>query len=308
MNTPSAEDAAHDCDIASIGWHLRDSTGWRTDEPHGRQRRRDLRSHDLESADDSSGAHEVLGEASRPQLKASWARHTGEVREAQQLRHRVYIEGSGAHPIPSEKTTVGYDVDRFDAHCQHLVVRAFDDAGDEHGRVVGACRVMKPDAALQAGGLCSDDHFEQDALDAMRPTMLELGRPCVDPGHRQGVVIMLLWSCLAPFMHENNLRWILTSVSLPTRDGGHHAASLWHTLMDEHAAPTSQRVVPRRPLPLHQLRACELVETPPMVGSFLRCGGVVIGAPALVMHAASLPMLIDLQAHASSAHRPDADL
>lgn len=304
MNTHPALDS----DAASLGWRLRENTSLWSDTPQGRHRPRDLRSHDLEPADDTRRTHEVLGMASRPQLTASWARHTKEVQEAQRLRHRVYIEGMGAHHMPSDATPLGVDSDRFDAHCHHLIVRDFEDTGDEHGRVVGTCRVMTPDAALRAGGLCSDDHFDLDALDAMRPAMVELGRPCVDPSHRQGVVIMLLWNRLVPFMRENHWRWMLTSASVPTRDGGHHAASLWRALMIEHAAPVAQRVKPRSALPLHQLRQCDLVATTPMISSFLRCGAVLLGAPALVMNSAALPMLITLNARGSTVHHAHAEM
>lgn len=297
----------HDSD-ASPGWRPRETASLWTDAPQGRHRQRDLRSHDIEPADDNPRTHEVLGEASRPQLTVSWARHTKEVQEAQRLRHRVYIEGMGAHPMPCDGAPLGVDIDRFDAYCHHLIVRDFEDTDDEHGRVVGTCRVMTPDGALRAGGLCCDDHFELDAIDAMRPAMVELGRPCVDPSHRQGVVIMLLWSRLVPFMHENHWHWLLTSANVPTRDGGHRAASLWRALMIEHAAPVAQRVKPRRALPLHQLRQGDLVETPPMIGSFLRSGAVLLGAPALDMNTAALPMLIALNARMSTVHHAHAEM
>lgn len=303
MNTHPALDSV----AASLAGYSRETRSLTTHVPRGLQHRRDQRSHDLEPAHDLQDKHEVLGEALRPQLTVSWARHTKEVLEAQRLRHLVYIEGMSADRMPCEGIPLGVDVDRFDAHCQHLIVRAFEDPADDRGRVVGTCRVMTPDAAVRAGGLCSDDHFDLDALDGMRPAMLELGRPCVAPNHRQGVVIMLLWSRLTPFMHDHHLGWILTSASVATQDGGHRAASLWRTLMDEHAAPMAQRVKPRQPLPLNQLRQCEPVETPPMIGSFLRCGAVLLGAPAVVMHAAALPMLINLHAHGSTIHHTHAD-
>jgi len=49
----------------------------------------------------------------------------------------------------------GLDVDRFDAHCEHLVVRTVASA-TAPAQVVGTYRVLMPAAARRLGGLYSD--------------------------------------------------------------------------------------------------------------------------------------------------------
>ncbi len=240
---------------------------------------------------------EVVGNQLRPHLTACWARHGDEIKEAQRLRYRVFVEGMGARITPPSDTPAGLDVDRFDEHCEHLIVRAFDDEHDGKGRVVGTYRVMTPDAALRAGGLYSDDAFKLDALDTLRPSMVELGRSCVEPRYRQGVVMMLLWGRLAQFMQDNQLRWMVGSASVPMQDGGHYAASLWRLLTAEHRAPAALQVVPRQPLPLDKLQQHHEVEPPALIRSYLRCGAVLLGAPAWdpEFGTADFPLLLDLQ-------------
>ncbi len=248
-------------------------------------------------------------QGSRPHLQAYWARHADEVREAQRLRWRVFVDGMGARRVgandmPPEGTPDGHDADRFDRHSEHLIVRAYEHEGDHRGRVVGTYRVMTPDAALRAGGLTSDDAFDLEAVDTMRASMVELGRCCVDPGYRQGAVIMLLCSRLEQFMHDNGLRWMIGSASVTMTDGGAYAASLWQSLFVQHAAPASLRVTPRRPLPVDRLCQPVHVEPPPLIRSWLRCGAVILGAPAwnAAFDCADLPMLLDL--HAMPSRQP----
>lgn len=248
--------------------------------------------------------HDIYEQGRKPHLLAYWARHQDEVREAQRLRHRVFVESMGARIAAPAGTPAGHDADRYDPHCEHLIVRAFDHADDQSGRVVGTYRVMTPDAALRAGGLYSDDGFDLSAIDELRPSMVELGRSCVDPGYRQGVVIMLLWSRLGQFMQDNRLRWMMGSASVTMNDGGVYAASLWRSLMAAHAAPAGMWVTPRRPLPLERLQAHHQVEPPPLIRSYLRCGATILGAPAQDpdFGTADLPMLLDLHA-LSSRHQ-----
>jgi putative hemolysin len=248
-----------------------------------------------------ANAQRVDDQGSRPHLQAYWARHADEVREAQRLRWRVFVDGVGARITPPAGTPDGHDADRFDPHCEHLIVRAYEHEGDHRGRVVGTCRVMTPDAALRAGGLHSDDTFDLESIDAMRASMVEVGRSCIDPSYRQGAVIMLMCSRLEQFMHDNGLRWMIASASVTMTDGGGYAASLWQALFAQHAAPASLRVTPRHPLAVNRLSQGVPVEPPPLIRSWLRCGGTVLGAPAwdAVFGCADLPMLLDLQAMSS---------
>ena len=65
-----------------------------------------------------------------------WARTQDEVREAQHLRWRVFAGEMGAHlPVPPG-TPPEHDADRFDDHCEHLIVRA-PSTDEEPGPVIG---------------------------------------------------------------------------------------------------------------------------------------------------------------------------
>lgn len=236
-----------------------------------------------------------------PELEAVWARNADEVAQAQRLRFRVFVEEMGARLSPPPGTPARLDADRFDPFCEHLLVRSIGRSGRPE-RVVGTCRVLLPDAARHIGSLYSDSEFDLRNLDALRPTLAELGRSCIDPKWRSGVAIMKLWASLAVFLTSNGLRHAIGCASVPMRDGGHVAASLWRSLRETHLAPAELRVRPWIALPIEELRDDLVVEAPPLVRGYLRCGAKILGAPAWDpdFGTADLPMLLDL------ADLPDA--
>lgn len=231
--------------------------------------------------------------ASAPALEAVWARDESEVREAQRLRWRVFVEEMGASVAPPPGAPLRHDVDAFDAHCEHLLVRtvANDDAPS---RLVGTYRLLTPAGAQRAGGWYGETEFDLAPLAPLRDGMVELGRSCVDPDWRSGSVILTLWASLAQFMHRHRVASVIGCASVPMPDGGINAAALWRALSRTHLAPEALRVAPRLPLPVQWLPEAATVETPPLIKGYLRCGAKVLGAPAWDpdFRCADLPMLL----------------
>lgn len=230
-------------------------------------------------------------------FSAHWAQDEREVREAQRLRYRVFAEEMGAQLSPPAGTPAGHDVDRFDAFCEHLLVRATRPGG-EPGEVIGTYRVLTPDAARRAGGLYSETEFDLQCVRPLLGKAVELGRSCVHPSWRSGGVVMALWAALGEFMLANKLDTMIGCASMGMRDGGHGAASLWARLRQTHLSPPEWRVTPRLPLPLDDLRQDLDIETPALIKGYLRCGAKVLGAPAWDpdFGTADLPLLMHFDA------------
>lgn len=233
--------------------------------------------------------------ASKVGLAVAWARTEEEIREAQRLRHFVFAEEMGARLSPPAGTPAGLDVDRFDAFCEHLLVRLTASDGSS-GSVIGTYRVLTPAAAGRAGGLYSETEFDLTPLAALRPRIVELGRSCVHPDHRSGGAIMALWGALAEFMVRNGLDIMVGCASISMRDGGHYAASLWENLSKTQMAADEWRVRPHLALPVGELRRDLPVEPPPLIKGYLRCGARVLGAPAWDpdFNTADLPLMMQI--------------
>ncbi|BBP02762.1 hypothetical protein TPL01_01940 [Sulfuriferula plumbiphila] len=209
---------------------------------------------------------------SKPRLCVSLARASGEVREAQRLRYKVFAEEMGARLASRE---AGLDEDVFDAYCDHLLVR---DNGS--GEVIGTYRILPPHRARQIGGYYSEQEFDFTRLAHLRPGMVEIGRSCVHPDYRGGAVITLLWSGLADYLRARDYSYLIGCASVSMDDGGHTAASLYNTLAQTRLAPVEWHVFPRNPLALGQLDGSRQVAIPPLIKGYLRVGAYVCGEPA----------------------------
>ncbi|ARN20915.1 GNAT family N-acetyltransferase [Piscinibacter gummiphilus] len=232
-------------------------------------------------------------------LEVRWAESEADVREAQCLRHRVFVGEMGARLTVPHGTPAGHDADRFDPFCEHLLVRAVA-PGDSTGPVVGTYRLLTPSGAKRAGGGYTDTEFDLSSLAALRPRAVELGRSCVHPDWRRGGVILLLWTALSRFMVSHGLDTMIGCASIALdRDGdGAEASALWHRLRRTHLADSPWVAVPHHPLPLHPSSAADArVVVPPLIKGYLRCGTKVLGAPAFdaAFNVADLPMMARLE-------------
>jgi len=223
-------------------------------------------------------------------ITVSWARHLDEVRAAQRLRHQVFVGEMGARVSTS---LAGHDIDLFDDFCEHLLVRE-----ELTQQVLGTYRVLTPPQARRVGSTYSDTEFDLTRLRDLRERMVELGRSCVHPDHRQGGVILALWGALAGFMHRNKLDTMIGCASIPMSHNGvtsgDAAASIWRQLSASHMAPIQYQVQPRLPLPIERLDGALDVEPPALIKGYLRLGAKVLGAPAWDpdFNTADLPMLM----------------
>lgn len=233
-----------------------------------------------------------LGAPAPAGLSVSWARHQDDVRAAQRLRHAVFGGELGARlktPVPD------HDIDLFDDFCEHLLVREGVD-----GPVIGTYRVLTPAQARRVGCTYTDTEFDLTRLRALRPRMVELGRSCVHPDHRNGGVIMALWAALGSFMTRNRLDVMIGCASIPMLYqglfSGNLAASVWRQVRQTHLAPVQDQVFPRLALPLERLQDELAVEPPALIRAYLRLGSKVLGPPAWDpdFNTADLPILMPM--------------
>ncbi|MFI7498485.1 GNAT family N-acetyltransferase [Streptomyces sp. NPDC049687] len=200
------------------------------------------------------------------------ARDEDDVRAAQRLRHDVFAGEMGAllsSPQP------GLDVDPFDAYCDHLLVR-----DTETGQVVGTYRLLPPERAAVAGRLYSEGEFDLTPLDAIRPGLVEVGRSCVHPDHRDGAVIGLIWAGIARYMVDRGHEWLAGCCSIPLADGGALAAGTWDRVRERNLAPEEYRVRPLLPWVPQVAPPAGRAELPALLRGYVRLGAWVCGEPA----------------------------
>jgi putative hemolysin len=196
-----------------------------------------------------------------------------DVRAAQRLRYKVFVEEMGARLDCVER---GIEADMFDSHCQHLLVRCMDT--DE---VVGCYRILTDTQARRAGGYYSETEFDLTRILSIPGRFIEVGRTCVHPNYRNGATIALLWNGLARFIVMNQIEYLIGCASIPLTTGTQKASIIYERLAGSYLAPAEWRVFPKVPLPRIQLTGTdETAEIPPLVKAYLRVGAKICGEPA----------------------------
>jgi len=206
----------------------------------------------------------------RPQLSVSFARSREDVRDAQRLRHRVFIEELGAR---SGTRLNNLERDRFDPFCEHLIVR--DRA---RGEVIGTYRLLTPERAARLGTFIAGLEFDLAPLEKLRDGLAELGRACIHSDYRSGAAIMLLWSGIASFIRAQGIRHLFGCASIGMEDGGANALAVYAAISPRHLAPVEYRVIPRTPL-APAASDCD-ARVPALLKGYLRLGAWVCGEPA----------------------------
>ena len=205
-------------------------------------------------------------------LMVMLARSEGDVRAAQRLRWDVFVDELGARIDTPEP---GLDSDRFDAHCDHLLVREI-----ATGNVVGTYRMLPPERVGRVGGFYAESEFHLAHSVALRRRAVEVGRACVRADHRTGAVIALLWSGLLRYLVDRGHEFVVGCASIGLGDDPRPAAALCRRLVREHSSPPDWRVFPRRPLPCDPPHDAIPAPLPPLVKGYLRLGAWVCGEPA----------------------------
>lgn len=203
-----------------------------------------------------------------PQVRL--ARSRADVEASLRLRYRVFVEEMGADIGPQAP---GLESDRFDPHCQHLLVH-----DSVSGELLASTRLLDGDIARRLGGFYSASEFDMSAVLDRPGRFLELGRTCVAPAARQGAVIAALWSGVGAFVREGGYAHLIGCASIDARDGSDRAHSLFAGLRGDELSSTDARVVPRRALP-PPAGAKAAFTRPPLLKAYLRLGARVAGAP-----------------------------
>lgn len=172
------------------------------------------------------------------------------------------------------------DFDEFDAQCHHLVV--------EHratGALVGTYRIQTGSMAMLRLGFYSGQEFDLDGFPReFLDQCVEVGRACIDSGHRNGRVLQLLWRGLARYLDWNGKRYLFGCCSLTSQDPGEGCTLLDRLTAQGRIHPTL--VVKPRPgyLCLAEASAstgAPQARLPRLFEGYLNLGGLVCGEPAL---------------------------
>jgi putative hemolysin len=198
----------------------------------------------------------------------------------QALRYRVFYDEMGAQPTP-EMAARRRDFDRFDDFCEHLLIEDVEATGGP--RVVGTYRLNRRSVAERNGGFYSEDEYDLTPLKDYPGEIVEVGRSCVAPETRTGVVMQLLWRGIAHYVFAHDVKLLFGCASLPGSDPGALAPALGY-LYRNHLAPPElrARALDRQYVDMRfpdddgaADEATTAKALPPLIKGYLRLGGYV---------------------------------
>ncbi len=212
---------------------------------------------------------------SKGRFTARFAESAVDLRRAQELRHRVFIEArTGAAPRPE-----GRDADGFDGDCRHVLIE--EAAG---GRLVCCFRLLPLAHGAEIGRSYAAQFYELSALARYRGRMVEMGRFCIDPDHAGDPdILRLAWGAMARLVDEEGVQMLFGCSSFEGTEAERYRDA-FALLKKNHLAP--RRWLPRVKAPrvfpfARRLRDARpdprraFLTLPPLLRGYLALGGWV---------------------------------
>ena len=148
--------------------------------------------------------------------------------------------------------------------------------------------MLPPAGAIEAGSLYTATEFDVQALDSLRPSLVEMGRAVVRADHRNGAVVLLMWAGILAYLDHCDYDYVTGCVSVPIAGEGAPGSQVRGVrdfVSRRHAAPARVHGVPvpargaRRP-DARRDRPAGPAGIPPLMRGYLRLGAQVCGEPA----------------------------
>ncbi len=208
-----------------------------------------------------------------PRYRARLAETARDLRAAQALRYRCFIEGRGAAARAEP-----LDIDAFDDLCRHMLVEEV-----RTGRLVCTFRFLPLTGGAEIGRSYSAQYYELSALSAFGGPMLEMGRFCIDPAARDPDILRVAWAAMTRYVDDHGVELLFGCSSFQgvNAEEYHDAFAL---LAERHLAP--KRWLPRVKAPavfrfakMLRLKKPDLKlamrRMPPLLRTYLVMGGWV---------------------------------
>ncbi len=210
------------------------------------------------------------------------AENYSDLKAVLKLRFRVFY-----NELLKKRLLWGIDIDKYDFICDHLMI--IDKACNT---CVGTYRL---NSSAYSDTFYSESEFDISNIKNISDSKLELGRACIDPFSRNGMVIALLWKGIYDYIKASESRYLFGLTSIKSTDPQIIANLSYY--LDQYR-PDSEifDVFPKKKFILKKhsnfysklksdpglllvSKAKELI--PPLLKGYLRHGAYICGDPAL---------------------------
>ena len=212
---------------------------------------------------------------SKGRYAARLAQSEADVACAQALRWLCFV---GARAGLETAPPGARDIDAFDPLCRHVLVEEV-----ATGALVCCFRLLPLEDGRQIGRSYSAQYYELSALADYRGRMVEMGRFCIHPAHRDADILRVAWGAMTRFVDEAQIELLFGCASFMGTDWEGYADA-FAMLAERHLAPRRWRVRVKAPKVVRYARALmgrkgdptqAMLKMPPLLRSYLAMGGWV---------------------------------
>mgnify|MGYP000686650716 CR=1 FL=1 len=139
------------------------------------------------------------------------------VRAAQKLRYKIFFGELGGVSHNPDVVAQQRDFDKFDEHCDHLIVLDHDKETIEE-QVVATYRLMRRKGMEAVGRFYTEGEFDVSGLKAYDGDIMELGRSCVHEDYRGRAAMQLLWRGIGEYVASHKVKYMFGCASFSGND------------------------------------------------------------------------------------------
>ena len=206
--------------------------------------------------------------------RARLAEGEDDLRRCQRLRHLAFFERRGLARRDGERV----DADPFDAICDHVMIES-----SATSALVASFRMLSLSDGSGIGRSYSARHYDLSRLRAFPERMVEIGRFCIHPDHRDPAILRIAWGAMVRHVEAEGVRLLFGCSSFHGLDLDAHRDA-FALLKEHHLAPRRWQPGVKAPMVVPFARLLRTARPdwrlamrrmPPLLRSYLVMGGWV---------------------------------
>ena len=200
-----------------------------------------------------------------------------EIKKAQSLRYKIFFKEKKIKK-KSFKFLLQRDYDFYDKISDHLII--IDNNREVKDNVIGTYRLLRGNCAKLYRGFYTEQEFDISNLkkNFSSKDILELGRSCVHPQYRSGIILKLLWQGISNYIKKYKIKILMGCASFHGTNPSKFKDE-FSLLYESYRLPEDYDV---KSLQSNEIsfnkninHSTTLNKLPPLIKGYLRAGGMV---------------------------------
>ena len=200
-----------------------------------------------------------------------------EIKKAQSLRYKIFFREKKIKK-KNLKSLLQRDFDFYDKMSDHLII--VDNNRTVKDNVIGTYRLLRGNCAKLYKGFYTEQEFDISNLkkNFSNKTILELGRSCVHPEYRTGIILKLLWQGISKYIKIYKIKILIGCASF-NGTNPNKFKDQFSLLYDTYRLPRNYDVKSLQDNKISFTKNIDniniLNKLPPLIKGYLRAGGMV---------------------------------